>query len=77
MRPLVIRTVPHLQDRHIRDRRKFAEKMLARLAVASGKAHLEEDRKEPTAGFGRELLQSLTKMASRSLFYTFFRRTQE
>ena len=35
--PLVIRTVPHLQDRHIRDRRKFAEEMLARLALASGR----------------------------------------
>ena len=28
LRPLVIRTVPHLEDRHIRDRRKFAEEML-------------------------------------------------
>ena len=37
LRPLVIRTVPHLQDRHIRDRRKFAEEMLARLALASGR----------------------------------------
>ena len=37
MRPLVIRTVPNLEDRHIRDRRKFAEEMLARLALASGK----------------------------------------
>ena len=37
LRPLVIRTVPHLQDRHIRDRRKFAEEMLARLALPSGK----------------------------------------
>ena len=36
LRPLVIRTVPHLQDRHIRDRRKFAEEMLARLALGSG-----------------------------------------
>ena len=35
--PLVIRTVPHLQDRHIRDRRKFAEEMLARLALGSGR----------------------------------------
>ena len=34
---LVIRTVPHLEDRHIRDRRKFAEEMLARLALASGR----------------------------------------
>ena len=33
LRPLVIRTVPHLQDRHIRDHRKFAEEMLARLAL--------------------------------------------
>ena len=37
LRPLVIRTVPHLQDRHIRDRRKFAEEMLARLALGSGR----------------------------------------
>ena len=37
MRPLVIRIVPHLQDRHIRDRRKFAEEMLARLALGSGR----------------------------------------
>ena len=37
LRPLVIRTVPHLEDRHIRDRRKFAEELLARLALASGK----------------------------------------
>ena len=35
--PLVIRTVPHLQDRHIRDRRKFAEEMLAKLALGSGR----------------------------------------
>ena len=33
---MVIRTVPHLQDPHIRDRRKFAEEMLARLALGSG-----------------------------------------
>ena len=31
LRPWVIRTVPTLQDRHIRDRPKFAEEMLARL----------------------------------------------
>ena len=37
LRPLVIRTVPHLQDRHIRDRRKFAEEMLARFALGSGR----------------------------------------
>ena len=37
LRPLVIRTVLHLQDRHIRDRRKFAEEMLARLALGSGR----------------------------------------
>ena len=37
LRPLVIRTVPHLQDRHIRDRRKFAEEMLARLVLGSGR----------------------------------------
>ena len=37
LRPLVIRTVRHLQDRHIRDRRKFAEEMLARLALGSGR----------------------------------------
>ena len=37
LRPLVIRTVPHLEDRHIRDRRKFAEEVLARLALASGR----------------------------------------
>ena len=38
LRSLVNRTVPHLEDRHIRDRRKFAEKMLARrLALASGR----------------------------------------
>ena len=36
LRPLVIHTVPHLQDRHIRDRRRFAEEMLARLALAPG-----------------------------------------
>ena len=36
LRPLVIRTVPHLEDRHIRDRRKFAEEMLARLALGFG-----------------------------------------
>ena len=35
LRPLVIRTVPHLQDHHIRDPRKFAEEMLARLALGS------------------------------------------
>ena len=37
LRPLVIRTVPHLQDRHMRDSRKFAGEMLARLAFASGR----------------------------------------
>ena len=37
LRPLVIRRVPHLEDRHIRDCRKFAEEMLVRLALASGK----------------------------------------
>ena len=37
LRPLVIHTVPHLQDRHIRDRRKFAEELLARLALGSGR----------------------------------------
>ena len=37
LRPLVIRTVPRLQERHIRDRRKFAEEMLARLALGSGR----------------------------------------
>ena len=37
LRPLVIRTVLHLQDRHIRDRRKFAEEMLARLALGPGR----------------------------------------
>ena len=36
-RPLVIRTVLHLEDRHIRDRRKFVEETLARLALASGR----------------------------------------
>ena len=36
-RPLVIRTVPRLEDRHIRGRRKFAEQMLARLALGSGR----------------------------------------
>ena len=41
---------------HIRDRRKFAEEVLAKLALASWKAHLEEDGKE-SAGFGRDLLQ--------------------
>ena len=56
LRPLVIRTVPHLQDRHNRDRRKFAE-MLARLALGSGRRFLEEDLDESTAGFGRDLLQ--------------------
>ena len=28
---------PHLEDRHVRDRRKFAEEMLGRLALASGR----------------------------------------
>ena len=37
LRPLVIRTVPHLEDHHIRDRCKFVEEMLARLALASGR----------------------------------------
>ena len=37
LRSLMIRTVLHLEDRHIRDRRKFAEEMLARLALASGR----------------------------------------
>ena len=37
LRLLVIRTVHNLEDRHIRDRRKFAEEMLARLALASGR----------------------------------------
>ena len=37
LRPLVIRTVPHLEDRHIRDRREFAEETLTRLALASGR----------------------------------------
>ena len=37
LRPFVTRTVPHLEDRHIHDRRKFAEEMLARLALASGR----------------------------------------
>ena len=35
--PLVIRTVLLLEDRHIRDRRKFAEEVLANLALASGR----------------------------------------
>ena len=38
LRSLVIRTVPHLEDSHIRNRRMFAEEMLARLALASGNA---------------------------------------
>ena len=42
LRPLVIRTVPHLEDRHIRDPRKFAEEMLARLALASGRRILRK-----------------------------------
>ena len=29
LRPLVVRTVAHLEDRHIHDRRKFAQEMLA------------------------------------------------
>ena len=37
LRPLVIRRVLHLKDRHIRDRRKFVEEMLARLALGSGR----------------------------------------
>ena len=36
LRPIVIRTVLHLDDRHIYDRRKFAEEMLARLAEFGG-----------------------------------------
>ena len=35
LRPLVIRTVLHLEDRHIRDRRKFADEVFPRLALAS------------------------------------------
>ena len=35
LHPLVIRTVLHRENRHIRDRRKFVEEMLARLALAS------------------------------------------
>ena len=37
LRPLVICTVPHPDDRHTRDRRKFDEETLARLALASGR----------------------------------------
>ena len=37
LRQLVTRTVPHLQDRHIRDHRKFAQEMLAKLALPSGR----------------------------------------
>ena len=37
LRPLVVRTVLHLEDRIIRDRRMFAEEMLARLALRSGR----------------------------------------
>ena len=35
--PLVMRTVLLLEERHIRDRRKFAEEVLANLALASGR----------------------------------------
>ena len=37
LRPLVVRPVHHLEDRHIRDRRTFAEEMLARLSLGSGR----------------------------------------
>ena len=49
LRPLMIRTVHHLQDRHIRDRHKFAEEMLARLALGIGRRITGEDLNEPTA----------------------------
>ena len=57
LRPLVIRAVLHLEDRHVRDPRKFAEEMLARLALASGRWVVEEDHNKSTAGFGRDLLR--------------------
>ena len=57
LRPLMIRAVLHLEDRHVRDPRKFAEEMLARLALASGRRVVEEDRNKLTTGFGRDLLR--------------------
>ena len=36
LRPLVIGTVLHLKDRHVRDRRKFVEEMLARRLDLNG-----------------------------------------
>ena len=46
LRSLVICMVHHLQDRHIRDHRNFAEEMLARFALASGR---RISRKIPTS----------------------------
>ena len=54
LRSLVIRTVPRLQDHHIRDRRNFAEEMLERLALACGR-RFSRKINESTSGFGRDL----------------------
>ena len=78
LRPLVIRTVPHLQDRHIRDRRKFAEEMLARLALGSGR---RISRKISTSRrldldvicFSDEKIFRVDAAAPGRSFYTFYR----
>ena len=54
LRSLVIRTVPYLQDRHIRDLRNFAEEMLAKSALASGR-RISKKINKSTSGFGRDL----------------------
>ena len=46
LRPRVIRTVLHLQDRHIRARRKFAEEMLSGFGAWIESAYLLEDHEE-------------------------------
>ena len=82
LRPLVIRTVPHLQDRHIRDRPKFAEEMLATLALGSGR---RISRKISTSRrldldvicFSDEKIFRVDAAAPGRSFHTFYRRKVE
>ena len=76
-RPLVIRTVPHLEIRHVRDRRKFAEEMLGRLALASGRRISRKISSSPRLNlnvicFSDEKIFRVDAVAPGRSFHTFF-----
>ena len=78
LRSLVIRTVRHLQDRHIRDRRNFSEEMLARLALACGRRISREVSRSRRLNldvicFSDEKIFKVDAAAPGRSFHTFYR----